>query len=397
MKPNIFIASFVKNDNIGGSVGMDYILRRIGTDNIMWFNTKSRPFESIDCYNYQTDVIFSLVSFVNFIFHNLDYFLQRIVFSQKLNIHLHRTVVVVYKKFAKIYALWIVRIINKKKIINFYFSLDNDFIYQLSEILLLLDAEKFHCVVSDDPAGALKMYGNLPYLVEDINKLVGQILRKSDKIYVISDGMRSYYKVLHGLDSIVTLPVNYTESRHDFRNKKTIQKIDTIRFIHIGHLRKSEVINTNTFLEALIENQIEFEFLFVGRSSSYYKDILKADQIRFLDWVEQAELNDLLDNSHFGYLPYSFRETDDIFVRTSFPNKLTSYSKRGLPTIFHGPSHSSAYDFVKENEIGICFDDILISSVDIWSIFNYNILEEQIVDVADRHFEPDLIARKYVD
>jgi hypothetical protein len=209
--------------------------------------------------------------------------------------------------------------------------------------------------------------------------------------------MRSYYKVLHGLDSIVTLPVNYTESRHDFRNKKTIQKIDTIRFIHIGHLRKSEVINTNTFLEALIENQIEFEFLFVGRSSSYYKDILKADQIRFLDWVEQAELNDLLDNSHFGYLPYSFRETDDIFVRTSFPNKLTSYSKRGLPTIFHGPSHSSAYDFVKENEIGICFDDILISSVDIWSIFNYNILEEQIVDVADRHFEPDLIARKYVD
>jgi hypothetical protein len=397
MKQNIFIASFVKNDNIGGSVGMDYILKTIGTDSIMWFNTKSRPSESIDCYNHQYDVSFSLISFVNFVFHNLDCFFQRIVFSQKVNIHLHKAVIVSYKKFTKIYALWLVRIINRKKIKNFYFSLDNDFVFQLSEILSVVDAEKFHCVVSDDPGGALKMYGNLSYLVDDINNLVGLILKKSDKIYVISDGMKSYYKEVYGVNSIITLPVNYTIFKDNVIPNYSRSNKDVIKFIHIGHLRKSEVANTNSFLEVLINNKIEFQFLFVGRSLSYYKDIIKNDNIRFFDWVEQSELNELLDNSHFGYLPYSFRETDDIFVRTSFPNKLTSYSKRGLPTIFHGPSCSSASVFVKEKKIGICFDFIEISFADIFSILNLNIFEDHIIEIAERHFEPVEIARKYVD
>ena len=57
-------------------------------------------------------------------------------------------------------------------------------------------------------------------------------------------------------------------------------------------------------------------------------------------------------------MPYSFDIQDTVFVNTSFPNKITSYSKRGLPTIFHGPSYSDVYNFVINNEIGFSINSI---------------------------------------
>jgi hypothetical protein len=198
------------------------------------------------------------------------------------------------------------------------------------------------------------------------------------------------------LDSIVTYPVNFTKIRKQNFDNIVSQDFETLKIIHVGHLRKSEIANTNNFINFLIDSNIQFQFQFIGRNASYYDEIIKNENIQYLHWVEQEELDDILDNSNFGYLPYSFNIQDTVFVNTSFPNKITSYSKRGLPTIFHGPTYSDVYNFIINNEIGFSIDSIYPPINFLDKIRHSSISKNHVLKVANDFFRPSDIAKLYI-
>jgi hypothetical protein len=394
IKEKVFIASFVKNDKTGGAIGIDYILTSIGQDKIIWFNIKGGYKSSMDCYSISSELKPYLL--LNRFFHRLNSIFKRVIFSKKFNKLTQIWLVKIYKIFIIIYSKYICYILNKEDIYDLYISLDNDFVFETHQIIKNIKHQNLYCIVSDDPAGALKMYGNTEYIISEVDILVEKILNKASKIFSISEGMRSYYKNKFNLDSVVTYPVNFTKIRKQNFDEISSQSIDILKIVHIGHLRKSEITNTNNFIRFLIDSNIRFQFQFIGRNSAYYEEIIINENIKYLNWVEQEELENILDNSNFGYLPYSFNSHDTIFVNTSFPNKITSYSKRGLPTIFHGPSHSDVCNFIINNEIGLTIDTINPSVNFLEKIIHSSIKKNYVLKVANKFFKPDDITKLYI-
>lgn len=392
-KKKLFIASFVRNDKTGGAIGIDYILNSIGQEKIIWFNIKATYMSSVDCYSNYTERNYYLL--LNWILYKLNIVLKRAVFSRKFNKLFQKCLIEIYKIYIFIYINYICFLLKKEDIKDLFISLDNDFVFEIHQIIKKVKYENLYCIVSDDPAGALKMYGNSDHLISEVDFLVEKILNKANKIFSISEGMRSYYIKKFNLDSIVTYPVNFTKIRNQVTNESSAQNIDILKIIHLGHLRKSEIANTNNFIRFLIHSKIQFQFKFIGRNSSYYDEIIINENITYLNWVEQEELEYILDNSNFGYLPYSFNSTDRVFVETSFPNKITSYSKRGLPTIFHGPSHSDVCNFIINNAIGISIDKINPPVCFLENIRDSRILKDHVLSVANKFFVPEDITKLY--
>jgi hypothetical protein len=393
-KNKLFIASFVKNDKTGGAIGIDYILNSIGQERIFWFNLKANYNDPIDCYSITSKRDLNLV--LNRLFYKVNGIFKRLVFTRKFNRSFQICFILIYKIYVFIYIKYISNLLNTEIIKDLYISLDNDFVFEIQQIIKNIKYDNLYCIVSDDPAGALKMYGNSDNLISEVDSIVEKVLKKSTKIFTISEGMRLYYKKKFNLDSIVTYPVNFTKIRNQNFKMPLSQNNDILKIVHIGHLRKSEIVNTNNFISFLIESKIKFQFQFIGRNSSYYDEIFHTQNITYLNWVEQEELEKILDNSDFGYLPYSFNFNDTVFVKTSFPNKLTSYSKRGLPTIFHGPCYSDVCNFILNHGIGHSIDTIDPSVSFSEKITFASISKENVLMVAKRFFVPEEITKLYI-
>ena len=82
-----------------------------------------------------------------------------------------------------------------------------------------------------------------------------------------------------------------------------------------------------------------------------------------LGWVTDEELDKIISITDFGYVPYSFDKNFQNFTQTSFPNKLTTLSKKYVPVIAHGPKNSSLNKFVDHYKIGITINELLVKNL----------------------------------
>src|SRR5690606_35542941 len=65
------------------------------------------------------------------------------------------------------------------------------------------------------------------------------------------------------------------------------------------------------------------------------------------------EMNAILSNMDFGYLPYWLSGEKILVSRTSFPTKFSSYMKNSLLVINHAPSDSEVANLVNRYQVGI--------------------------------------------
>ena len=358
----LFLGSFVKKNNTGGSVGVDYILNNLSFENIHWLNTRPSfktviSKESLNIYDTNNyDPFF--YRFVNYIIWKVDFnILRRLIFSQKIPFLLSHICFLFHKNvWSQIQLLSLNTYIKKNDINYFIISLDNDFIIFSHAFINHPKRNNIISIVSDDPGASLKLYGVPNKIIDNVEKLFKKVLIKSKSIAVISEGMQIYYKKLANVNSIITYPVNTTK----LFNKEEIiaPSIFKIKIIHIGHLRISEIANLNIFITALNDSGIDYEFYFLGRDAERYELVNSNDKIKILGWVSQTELEQHIASSNFAYVPYSFETEHKVFVSTSFPNKVTSFLKLGIPIIHHGPQFSSVATFIKRYDVGFVINSL---------------------------------------
>lgn len=404
LKKILFLGSFVKNTNTGGSVGIDFILKQLLVEKVIWLNTRPKlNFRSLkDNLNVYEDKKNEplLNNLLNFIVWNFDfYFLRRIIFSKKIPSFISHIFLLFHLKiWSKLQMLFVIKYIKKNEINYCFVSLDNDFIIFSYTFLCNYKKTKNISIVSDDPYASLKMYGVDNRTCEYIQNLFLKALKDSSKVAVISEGMQLYYKNLADIDSIITYPVNATRLLKKNELKKPFD--NQLQIIHIGHLRNSEVENLNIFLNALNHSGIDYTFIFLGRDAERYNMVNHNKNLKILGWVSQIELENYISSSNFAYVPYSFNIEQENFVSTSFPNKVTSFLKSGIPIIHHGPIKSTVSKFINKYKVGFNINSLNINDIkyDIQEIYKYvdiSNMKYQCLEVATLELDSFLIANKY--
>ncbi len=144
------------------------------------------------------------------------------------------------------------------------------------------------------------------------------------------------------------------------QNSKKCERNDDRYIIAIsGQLYARSTINA--LMEALAkmewhsaEKQIVFRIY--GPEVVFYG--LKNAMIEYRGWLKQDTLLEELNEADLLYCPYRFDPDFEAVARYSFPGKLSTYMKTGVPILVHAPEYSSIVQFCKEYQCGYILDSI---------------------------------------
>lgn len=71
--------------------------------------------------------------------------------------------------------------------------------------------------------------------------------------------------------------------------------------------------------------------------------------LEFMGWMDQPEvIGTIARHCDIAYCPYPFEPRMAEVSRLSFPSKVPTYLAAGRPILFHGPSYSAPYSYLKE-------------------------------------------------
>jgi len=87
--------------------------------------------------------------------------------------------------------------------------------------------------------------------------------------------------------------------------------------------------------------------LYGATVQTYFKE---GTRIEIRGWVPYEEMIPELAATDLLYCPYWFSSEFEEEARMSFPSKLTTYFKTGVPVLFHGPEYASPRRFIEQNE-----------------------------------------------
>lgn len=73
--------------------------------------------------------------------------------------------------------------------------------------------------------------------------------------------------------------------------------------------------------------------------------------LKFMGWMDQPEvIRAIAEHCDIAYCPYPFAQRMAEVSRLSFPSKVPTYLAAGRPILFHGPSYSAPYIYLKERD-----------------------------------------------
>ncbi|GAU83433.1 glycosyltransferase family 4 protein [Bosea sp. BIWAKO-01] len=86
--------------------------------------------------------------------------------------------------------------------------------------------------------------------------------------------------------------------------------------------------------------------------------------LKFMGWKDQPEvIRTIARNCDVAYCPYPFAANMEEVSRLSFPSKVPTYLAAGRPILFHGPSYSAPYIYLKERGAAYLCRDAYATSV----------------------------------
>lgn len=182
-------------------------------------------------------------------------------------------------------------------------------------------------------------------------KYLNQWLRETSKIFVISQGMKTFLFNEYGVESVV-LNLPY-EKKYDVNSLNRSNAVfflgNASHFYHDGLVEMIDVIyaynekfNTNIYLRFTID---------------ILPDIFKQHHMKYIkygkidtDYNSSKEISEAL----FCYVPTSFDEKYKVMVSTSFPSKLMECLAFAKDILVYGPKYSSSLNYFEENKLNSC-------------------------------------------
>jgi glycosyltransferase involved in cell wall biosynthesis len=209
-----------------------------------------------------------------------------------------------------------------------------------------------HVSVHDDPVASAELAGWPPDVLRKLERAFAFCYRHAATRDVISENMRAHYQRRYERDAIVvTSGVKRSDAPSSVRHRP--RETARCRIVHVGNLLYPD--EALAFAEAAHRvNGVELTF--IGNVPPAVRDASARLGFDVVPWLSQAELDARLDEFDLAYLPYGFAPARELFVRTSFPTKLISYLRAGLPVIHHGPGYSSVAEFMRRHPVGVLLD-----------------------------------------
>jgi hypothetical protein len=207
----------------------------------------------------------------------------------------------------------------------------------------------------DDFLDGAVLSGNKRYL-NIAQQYVPYWLKKTDKIFVISQGLRQHLKKKYDVDSVV-LPLPYLLPKilgHEkMEAKKQVVYLGGLSHFYIDGLRNLaqaiDVINQN-------HNQQVFLTIISGAPLSRVKSLIgNYDFIQCKDCISADDVRTEISQSAICFLPYSFHDKYRVMVSTSFPSKTMDYFAAGKFILVYGPTYSSSVKYFDEH----CLPEVL--------------------------------------
>ena len=191
-----------------------------------------------------------------------------------------------------------------------------------------------------------------------IEKRIIKYLRGINRIFVISDGMKSRIYDLTGKKSIV-LPIPYQRDPDDTLKKQRNNQIlflGSINELYLDGLRDiAEIID-----KINREKKTDIKLRFTYKSVAEVKNIIgKYNCISAQRINGENELVKELGDSLFCFMPFSDNADYYIMQNTSFPSKLVEYLAAASSIVIYGNKKNSAQQYFEKNHLSyvICGRD----------------------------------------
>lgn len=207
-----------------------------------------------------------------------------------------------------------------------------------------------HVSVHDDPVASAQLAGWPASMLRRLERAFGFCYREAASRDVISEGMRHHYATNHARDAVI---VTHGIDDSECRAITVPSPRRPLRIVHVGNLHYPE--EAIRFAEA-VQAHGTAELTLIGNPPASVRAAAHRLGIRIVSWVSQAQLDVMLAEFDFAYLPYGFSPARRLFVETSFPTKLITYVKAGLPVLHHGPANSSVAAFLRRYRVGVLLD-----------------------------------------
>lgn len=205
----------------------------------------------------------------------------------------------------------------------------------------------------------ISMHDDLAYTLPDVrhenlreSAMKRAWLDASDR-FVISEALGREYSQRYGTREyqIVTDGVSELAPCQNTRASNSLR----IYFMGLFHMAYEEN------LSALLDGITAFENTHPGtavtvtcRCEHIRSQVLQGrKQVRVLPFASEAQIARDLENADLVYMPIPFGKEHENFARYSVSTKMITYAASGVPILYHGPTHSAAFELLHRHDAAI--------------------------------------------
>jgi len=177
-----------------------------------------------------------------------------------------------------------------------------------------------------------------------------KIFDRSRHIFVMSEGMKSFYKNHYSSKyNFVTLPHTYSYQIKDTAIKKISEPV---KLVFIGNFNDSNIEATRRVIDALkIENRYEFYFYTHVPNILLKSRGLDVTVIKNMGFIDESKLIDEIRKYDISILTHGFTGSySEVEYQTIFPTRTIPLLLAGIPLFVHSPDNSFLTQFIKFKE-----------------------------------------------
>jgi glycosyltransferase involved in cell wall biosynthesis len=194
-------------------------------------------------------------------------------------------------------------------------------------------------------------YGDKPLIFRYKTKEYFKAIYHSRGIYVAGESMNTFIKSKFNKETSI-LRLGY-ESNFNIKRKVNIRcKEIKVFFSGSAYANKELELFVDT-LSMFVKKHHEYSIILTTATTYSIKSNSEGIHIVNLGWVEERDLTKVMQDAHFGYVPYIFDKKCASQMTYAFPSKTGFYLSTGLPIFFHGPEYSSMSMFLEKYPCGI--------------------------------------------
>jgi hypothetical protein len=190
-----------------------------------------------------------------------------------------------------------------------------------------------------------------------------EVFENSQTVFVMSNGMQSFYEQKYKLNKFV--PLVHTFDEFPTKSNKGTSKKEHYKLVAIGNFNESNLDATKRFLNAIKGNP--------KYSLSVYTHVPKlllqkrgidTTQINYRGSVNPDQIHEVLQDYDICVLTHGFKGGyGEVEYQTIFPTRTIPFLLSGKPIFAHSPKSSFLNTFIKENKCAELVDEESVEGI----------------------------------